>query len=56
LYSYEMEKYLQDHNYSLTSKECVEFLNSKVNTQIGTVKYLPFSNEFHVSTNDGYFF
>ncbi len=56
LYSYEIEKFLKDRNYSLTAKECAELIDTNANTQINMVKYLPFNNEFHVSTNDGYFF
>lgn len=56
LYSYEIENYLKERNYSLTAKECAELVNTTVNTQIVRVKYYPFDGNYQIDTSDGYYF
>lgn len=56
LYSYEIENYLREHNYSLTAKECAELINIDINSQIVRVRYDPFENDYQIDTSDGYCF
>lgn len=56
LYSYEIENYLREHNYSLTAEECAGLMNVNINTQIVKIKYYPFEDNYQVDTSDGYCF
>ena len=54
MYSWEIEKFLSERNYYIRSDEYVIICNIKNNPQISRIKYEPFDNCFHMSTNDGY--
>ena len=56
MYSYEIENFLQQRNYIVTSEECNMLMDINTNTQITNMKYYYENNEYHIYTDDGYFF
>ena len=56
MYSYEIEKFLQERNYCVTPQECNILMDVNTNTQITNMKYYCANNKYHISTNDGYNF
>lgn len=56
MYSNEIEKFLQDRNYRVTPEECNLLMDINTNTQIAHMKYFSADNEYHIITDDGYFF
>lgn len=56
LYSSEIETFLKERNYVLTLDECNLLMDVNTNTQIEHMKYICANNEYHISTNDGYYF
>lgn len=56
MYSEEIEAFLRERDYVLTSEECNKIINVNTNTQIKNMKYFCANNEYHVSTDDGYNF
>lgn len=56
MYSSEIENFLKERNYVVTPRECGMIMNVDVNTQITNMKYFCTNNEYHIYTDDGYFF
>ena len=52
MYSEEIER----RNYVLTPEECNLLMDVNTNTQISNMKYFCANNEYHISTDDGYYF
>ena len=56
MYSDEIETFLKERNYVVTSEECNILMDVNTNTQITNMKYFSANNEFVINTNDGYTF
>lgn len=56
MYSSEIETFLKERKYLLTPQECNLIMNVDVNSQIKSMKYFCDNNEYHVITDDGYYF
>lgn len=56
MYSYEIQKYLEDRNYCLTPEEILEVINVSINTQIFYISYNAEYNHYEIRTKDGYTF
>lgn len=56
MYSIEIEQFLKDRNYILTPQECNTIMDVNTNTQITNMKFFCDNNEYHISTDDGYYF
>ena len=56
MYSYEIEKYLQEHNYQLNSEECMKIMNPNENPQIQEIKCFSADSRYMITTSDGYHF
>ena len=56
MYSSEMETFLKERDYVVTPKECNILMDVNTNTQIKNMKYFCDNNEYHISTDDGYYF
>lgn len=56
MYSWEMEKFIRERNGKLTPDECNQMMNVDTNKQISHMKYFCDNNEYHISTDDGYYF
>lgn len=54
MYSWEIEKFLSERNYNISSDEYGIVCDIKNNPQINWIKYDAFNNCFHMSTSDGY--
>lgn len=56
MYSEEIETFLRERNYEVTMEECNLLMDVNTNTQIKSMKYLCENNEYHIITDDGYYF
>lgn len=56
MYSYEIEEYLRERNYTLTPNEILEIINVSINTQIFYISYNSEYNYYEIRTRDGYCF
>lgn len=56
MYSEEIETFIKQRNYILTPEECNIVMDVNTNTQITNMKYFWASNEYHIITDDGYYF
>lgn len=56
MYSYEIEEYLRERNYTLTPEETLEIINVSINTQIFYISYNSEYNYYEIRTRDGYCF
>ena len=56
MYSSEIEAMLKAANYVLTPEQCNLIMDVNKNPQIAHMKYDCTDNEYHVSTDDGYYF
>ena len=56
MYSYEIEEYLSERNYTLTPNEILEIINVSINTQIFYISYNSEYNYYEIRTRDGYTF
>ena len=56
MYSSEIETFLKERNYMVTSEECNLLMDVTTNTQITNMKYFCVNNEYVISTDDGYTF
>lgn len=56
MYSNEIEEFLKERNYVVTSEECNQIMDVNTNTQIKNMKYFCANNEYHIITDDGYTF
>ena len=56
MYSSEIERFLQERNYVVTPEECNLLMDVNTNTQITNMKFFCTNNEYHISTDDGYYF
>lgn len=56
MYSSEMEQFLKERDYLLTAEECNYLMDVNTNTQIINMKYFCDNNEYHICTDDGYYF
>ena len=56
MYSSEIETFLKERNYQVTPEECNLLVDTNTNTQIAHMKYFCVNNEYHISTDDGYYF
>lgn len=56
MYSEEIETFLKERNYTVTPEECDALMDVTVNTQITHMRYFCANNEYHISTDDGYYF
>lgn len=56
MYSYEIEEYLRERNYTLTPTEILEIINVSINTQIFYISYNSEYNYYEIRTKDGYTF
>ena len=56
MYSSEIEKFLKERDYLLTPEECNKVMDISRNPQINHMKYFCGDNEYHISTDDGYYF
>lgn len=56
MYSHEIERFLQDRNYTVTPEECNLLMDVNTNTQIINMKYFCENNEYYIHTSDGYNF
>lgn len=56
MYSSEIEKFLKDRDYVVTPEECNLLMDVNTNTQISRMRYFVDGNEYHIITDDGYFF
>ncbi len=56
MYSSEIERFLQERNYVVTPEECNLLMDVNTNTQITNMKFSCTNNEYHISTDDGYYF
>lgn len=52
MYSSEIQEYLNERNYSLSSEEYIKVID---NPQIQKIKYNPYDNTMYIKTNDGYY-
>ena len=53
MYSYEIDQFLRERNFELTSEEYMELTPQKCN-QISRLTYNTENNTFHLYTYDGY--
>lgn len=56
MYSNEIETFLKERNYELTPEECNIVMDTSTNIQITNMKYFCANNEYHIITDDGYYF
>lgn len=56
MYSWEIEKFIRERDYKLTPEECNKLMDVNENKQISHMKYFFENNEYHISTDDGYYF
>lgn len=56
MYSEEIERFIEERNHVLTPEECNLLMDVNTNTQISNMKYFCANNEYHISTDDGYYF
>lgn len=56
MYSYEIEEYLRERNYTLTPEEILQIINVSINTQIFYISYNAEYNYYEIRTRDGYCF
>lgn len=56
MYSAEIETFLKERNYIVTPEECNLLMDININTQIKSMRYFCQSNEYHIVTDDGYYF
>lgn len=56
MYSNEIESFLKERDYVVTPKECNMLMDINVNTQISHMKYFYANDEYHITTDDGYYF
>lgn len=56
VYSNEIETFLRERNYIVTPEECNLLMDINTNTQITHMRYFCENNEYHIYTDDGYFF
>lgn len=56
MYSAEIETFLKERNYIVTPEECNLLMDINTNTQIKSMKYFCQSNEYHIVTDDDYYF
>ena len=56
MYSEEIKTFLKERNYKVTPEECNLLMDVDTNTQITNMKYFCVGNEYHIKTNDGYYF
>ena len=56
MYSAEIETFLKERDYKITPDECSLLMDINTNTQISHMKYFAANNEYHIITEDGYFF
>lgn len=54
MFSWEIEKFLSDRNYSLTKEEYFEITDISMNPQIARIRYNAFEDDFQIITMDGY--
>lgn len=52
MYSYEIDKILESHNYNIDSETYIDVCNTS--PQITRVKYDPYDNKYEIWTNDNY--
>lgn len=56
MYSSEIEAFINERNGELTMEECNLLMDVNINTQITNMKYFCGNNEYHIVTDDGYYF
>ena len=56
MYSSEIETFLKERNNQLTIEECNLLMDINTNTQIKNMRYFWEDNEYHIITEDGYYF
>lgn len=56
MYSYEIEEYLRERNYTLTPEETLQIINISLSTQIYYISYNSEYNFYEIRTRDGYTF
>ena len=56
MYSAEIDTFLKERNYRITPEECNVLMDVNTNTQISHMRYFVEGNEYHIVTDDGYFF
>ena len=56
MYSTEIEALLKANNYELTPEQCEQVMDVNTNSQIVNMKYFCADNEYHIVTDDGYYF
>ncbi len=56
MYSAEIDTFLKERNYRITPEECNVLMDVNTNTQISHMRYFVEDNEYHIITDDGYFF
>lgn len=56
MYSAEIDTFLKERNYRITPEECNILMDVNTNTQISHMRYFVEDNEYHIITDDGYFF
>lgn len=56
MYSSEIETFINERNGRLTMEECNLLMDVNINTQIINMKYFCDNNEYHIVTDDGYYF
>lgn len=54
MYSWEIQNWLSDRNYSLTSKEYIWLIKDSQSKQIDHIKFDTYSDRFQLWTKDGY--
>lgn len=56
MYSHEIQKYLEERNYTLTPEEILQIIDVSINTQIFYISYNSEYNFYEIRTRDGYCF
>ena len=56
MYSVEIENFLKERNYKITPQECNLLMDTNKNTQIKNMQFFCANNEYHIETDDGYYF
>ena len=56
MYSYEIQRYLEERNYLLNTEELLQVIDISINTQIYYISYNAEYNYYEIRTRDGYSF
>ena len=54
MFSHEIDNYLRDKNWMLSSEEYIYVTDVTHSPQIDHIKYNPYENNFYIHTSDGF--